>query len=170
MNISLDVSDFVAFGDAWRRAPDITRQELLVAMTDSDVLLQGELMQSLPAGAGGLHGGGLRGSIAHEERALSDTVIGSTYSPKEYAPYIEGGTKPHRPPIQPLIDWAVAKLGLGEDEAKGAAFAIARTIGVRGTKPNPVWRTVWDRSQAEIRRKFDAAMQRIAVRLAARFA
>jgi len=164
MNLVLDASDFAELGSYWNRAPDITREELLVAMTDADVLLQGELMQSLPLGAGGA--AGLRGSVAHEEQALADRVLGTTYSPKEYAVYVELGTRPHLPPIQPLIDWVEARLGLHDDEAKGVAFAISRAIGVRGTKANPVWRTVWERSQAEIRRKFDAAMQRIAGRLA----
>lgn len=165
MNVNLDTSDFAQLADYWRRAPEITREELLVAITDADVLLTGELQQQLPSGAGGA--AGLRGSIAHEEHALADNVIGLTYSTKEHAVYVEIGTKPHLPPIQPLIDWVEAKLGLRNEEAKGAAFAISRAIGKRGTKANPVWQRVWDRAQGEIRRKFDAAVARIATRLAA---
>ena len=165
MNIAIDASDFAQLADFFRRAPEITQRELLTVMTDADVLLQGELMQQLPAGAAGA--AGLRGSISHEEHALGDNVLGLVASSKDYAWYVEGGTKPHRPPIQPLMDWVEAKLGLREEEAKGVAFAISRTIAKRGTKANPVWSRVWQAQQATIRAKFVAALERITVRLAA---
>ncbi|MEO5626927.1 MAG: hypothetical protein ABIQ70_13040 [Dokdonella sp.] len=164
MNSTIDASDFAQLADFWKRAPEITKEELLIAVTDSDVLLQGELMQALPSGAGGA--AGLRGSIFHEEQVLADNVLGMTSTDKQYAPFIELGTRPHLPPITPLIDWVEAKLGLHGAEAKSAAFAISRKIGKHGTRPNPVWRTVWQAQQTAIRRKFDEAMQRIASRLA----
>lgn len=163
MNVTLDAGDFAQLADLWRRGPDVTREELLAAMTDADVLLQGELMQQLPAGAGGA--AGLRGSVFRKEESLADNVIGVVASGKPYAAYVELGTKPHTPPIQPLIDWVEAVLGLRDVEAKGAAFAISRSIGARGTKPNPVWRIVWAQQRDAIRRKFDAAVTRIAGRL-----
>lgn len=165
MNITLDASDFAQLADFWKRGPDIVREELLRTMADADMLLKGELMQKLPAGAGGA--AGLRGSLNNEEHRLGDNVIGTVASNLGYSGYVEFGTKPHWAPIQPLMDWVEAKLGLREKEAKSVAFAISHAIHKRGTKANPVWSEVWQAQQATIRAKFEAALQRIATRLAA---
>lgn len=160
MNITLDASDFAHLADYWAKAPDITRTRLMQAMTASDALLQATLKQELPRGAGGA--AGLAGSIATEEHALDDAVIGMVTTPKDYAQYVEVGTRPHAPPVQPLIDWVKVKLGLLDKSARSAAFAIRNAIAKRGTKPNPVWQRTWREKQAQVREYFDAAMAAIA--------
>lgn len=164
MNITADIRDFGDLTALWQRAPEITRAELLTTMRDTDVLIQGEVMRELPAGAGGA--AGLRGSVFRDERVAGETVLGLVATDKQYGPYVELGTKPHMPPIQPLIDWVRAKTGERDDEAKSHAFAIAHAIRVRGTKAQPVWKATYDRLQNEIRRKFDAGVARIVRRLA----
>jgi len=55
-----------------------------------------------------------------------------------YAIYVERGTRPHWPPIAPLIAWVQAKgsIGLsGNQDAKSIAYAIAHKISIEGTKP-----------------------------------
>ena len=49
-----------------------------------------------------------------------------------YAEFVERGTGPHYPPIEPLKKWARRVLG---DE--GAAYAVQQKIGKHGTKPQP---------------------------------
>lgn len=49
-----------------------------------------------------------------------------------YAPYVEYGTPPHYPPIEPLLGWARRVLG---DES--AAYAVQQKIGQQGTQPSP---------------------------------
>lgn len=164
MNVTVDISQFAALAQLWQKAPELTRREMTSTMTDVDVLIQGELMRELPAGAGGA--AGLRGSVFREEHALADNVIGLVATDKPYAGYVELGTKPHMPPIQPLVDWVRAKLGEDEESARGVAFAIARKIKAHGTKANPVWEMTLKRLQREIRRKFDAGIARIARQLA----
>lgn len=53
-----------------------------------------------------------------------------------HAPYIEYGTRPHRPPLQPLQEWAMRKLGATEQEARGIAWAIADKQALYGTPPH----------------------------------
>lgn len=164
MNITADLRDFGDLAALWQRAPEITRTEMLATMRDADALIQGEVMRELPAGAGGA--AGLRGSVFRDEQVLADTVIGLVATDRPYAPFVELGTQPHMPPIQPLIDWVRAKTGERGDDARSHAFAIAHTIRVRGTKPQPVWRATYERLQGEIRRKFEAGVARIVRRLA----
>ncbi len=48
----------------------------------------------------------------------------------DYAKFVEEGTAPHFPPIEPLKKWARRVLG---DE--GAAYAVQKKIGEKGTEP-----------------------------------
>lgn len=44
------------------------------------------------------------------------------------------GRKPGKfPPIKPIREWAIRKLGVSEDEADSVAFLIARKIAKKGT-------------------------------------
>lgn len=52
-----------------------------------------------------------------------------------HAPYVEFGTPPHWPPIEPLLGWARRVLG---DES--AAYAVQRAIAENGTDPQPFFR------------------------------
>lgn len=52
-----------------------------------------------------------------------------------YAAYVEFGTTPHKPPIEPLIYWVKRKLRIkDEEEAKMIAIKIRSKIGARGLK------------------------------------
>lgn len=173
MKISLDASDFAQLEDYWRRAPGITRTVLMKAMGSVDLHLQKELKRNLPKGAGGNRG--LRGSIAREETALQDSVIGMVYpgnpNSAEYAVYVELGTKPHpvsMKGIESLADWAQEKFAIGEDRAHDVAEAIGWKILHHGTPPNPVWKNTFNdvANQKRIREIFHGAMRKIASELA----
>lgn len=57
-----------------------------------------------------------------------------------YAAYVEFGTHPHMPPVQPLIEWSKRKLRLSEKEAESAGWAIAIKIKNEGAEPKPFLR------------------------------
>ena len=50
-----------------------------------------------------------------------------------HAVFVEFGTDPHMPPVDPIMEWARRKLGLPEDEARRVAWAIAKKIEKEGT-------------------------------------
>ncbi len=63
--------------------------------------------------------------------------------PAPHAVFVEFGTQPHfvgRKGIAALTRWASRKLGLGEKEARSAAFAIAHKISREGMSPKPFLR------------------------------
>lgn len=64
-----------------------------------------------------------------------------------YAAAVEKGTKPHYPPIGPLLDWARRVLG---DES--AAYAVQRKIAEKGTDPQPFVAPGIRAMRAELRR------------------
>jgi len=50
-----------------------------------------------------------------------------------YAPFVEYGTKPHRPPIEPIYNWVRQKFQTGGEEARGIAWAVWNKIAEKGT-------------------------------------
>ena len=69
-----------------------------------------------------------------------------------HAPYVERGTRPHYPPLRPLIDFVVRKHGLSEREAYPVAVSIQETIGRRGTKPYPFMRPAFEKMRVKLRK------------------
>ena len=62
---------------------------------------------------------------------------------EDYWKYLEYGTKPHFPPVEKIAEWIRIKPVLPRPNAKGKlptqkqlAFMIARSISIKGTKPN----------------------------------
>lgn len=169
MDIAMTTGDLDGLLKLWQRAPEITAEEMQRSTTEADLLWQGELMQKLPRGAGGLHGAGLTSSIFREEHVLADSVIGLVATNEPYAEYVETGTKPHpvgESAIQSLADWAQARIGLDEKAAKDAAEGIAWKIRHHGTPAQPVWQTVYKTKLGEVKAKLAQGVQRIVQRLA----
>jgi len=77
-----------------------------------------------------------------------------TWAVKYFAPYalfVEFGTEPHRPPVKPLIEWAMMKFGMNEKDAKRVAYAVANKIAKYGTEPRPFLRNAMDSVLADLR-------------------
>lgn len=146
---------------AWSRAPDIVRQELLGAMQESDALLEREVKDLTPT-ATGLS----RNSIFSQEQTFDAGVLGVVGTAQLHVAYVELGTRPHFPPLQPLQDWVHVKLGLPEKEARGVAYRIARSIAARGTLGVGMFHRAFARNRGQVAGLFERANARIAARLA----
>ena len=70
-----------------------------------------------------------------EVRQGKVTAEGGYKSP--IALWLDQGTKPHMPPIQPLKEWALRKrIADDEEEAEQIAWGVAKTIQRFGTNPD----------------------------------
>lgn len=172
MNLRLDAHDLAQLAELLKHAPAIAEDELLTAQTHATMLLHGELTKppaqgGLPIGAGGA--AGLAGSVGTRVETLGGAVIGWVESSSPHAPHVEYGTKPHWAPVQPLIDWALARLPdvNTEKEARSAAFAVRHKIAKSGTKANPVWQRTYQANLATVRGIYEAAVVRIIQRIEA---
>ncbi len=162
---SIDYGELKRIQGAYERAPAIVREELEAAVTEADLLIYRELSDRVPVGAGGA--AGLKGSLFHEEQVQGDSATGLVATPLAYAVPVELGTKPHFPPIEPLIDWVKAKLGVStEKEARGVAFLVARKIAVRGTKAQNPFGLTFQAVEGQVREIFDRAVGRMNERIA----
>lgn len=164
MQYTIDLSRLDELRAALAAAPQLVREELGAAVTEADGLLYREVVERMPVGAGGASG--LKGSVFHEEEIGDTGVTGLVATPLSYAVPVELGTKPHFVPIEPLIDWVQAKMHVrDETTARGIAFAISKTIAVRGTKPRRPFGLTFQEKYSDVTAIFDRAVARIAARL-----
>lgn len=169
MQIRIDTRDVTLLAVLWAQAPDIVGAEMLTAVREADLLIQGELQQKLPRGAGAIRGGaGLAGSIYVEETLAQTRAIGVVATALPYAVPVEVGTRPHFPPLQPIEDWVAAKLGIDNDaERRSVAFLIARKISREGTKADGTWQRVAEQTDAAVQAAIAAGVDRSLDRLGA---
>jgi hypothetical protein len=166
LELHVDLQSAAQVVDAFERAPEIATEELTRAAWEASLLIQREAQENTPIGVGS--GGGLRGSIsARTPRAAPDGVIGVVGSPLNYAAPVEFGTRPHMPPVQPLAEWAQAKLGLSPEEARGAGFAIARKIARKGTEGAHMFGKALESTGSQVQRIFANAAARMTTRITA---
>lgn len=166
LEITIDARELEAVARAWSAAPAMVIEELGRGALEASLFLEREVKEITPVGVHG-EGGGLKGSIgAREPEVLSDQVIGRVGTSIAYAEPVELGTRPHFPPVRPLVDWARVKLGLGPEEAERAGMAIARKIAARGTKGQFMFTRALEAGRGQVERIYQAAARRIVDRLA----
>jgi HK97 gp10 family phage protein len=144
-------------------ADKIIQHEFSLAMDQSVKTISGSAKKLAPVGVSGE----LRASISDEVKNVgAHDVQGMVGSPLPYAIYVEMGTKPHYPPLAPLILWVERVIQPGDDKVIGIARAIQRKIGRVGTKPREFFKAAFEGSQDKIYGYFDRALTRIVERLA----
>jgi len=143
-------------------APALVLEELEAAALEADALLEREVKERMPVGATG----GLRASVFSQEQRVGEFgVEGLVGTPMAHAVPVEIGTRPHMPPIAPLVDWVMAKLGISSEKtARGVAFAIAKKISARGTTGQFPFQLTYLEQTPDVLRIFEAAAARIAAR------
>ena len=106
----------------------------------------------------------LQRSITHEVTASGTDVTGRAGSNLVYAPVVEYGRSAGAamPPPSALTGW-MRRHGMDETYA----FALARAIARRGTRPKPYLKPALDKNRPAITREMAAVLQRISNRLAA---
>ncbi|MEO5341094.1 MAG: hypothetical protein H7837_11370 [Magnetococcus sp. MYC-9] len=147
VGFTLDTSQLLWVAGSLREAPEPVIQEIKRAVLEAELLLVRESAERTPTATGLL-----RASIVPAIPEVRDgVVVGAVVTdsahrqgggialgagtPLAYAVPVELGSKPHMPPLQPLIDWVVQKLGIrGARESEEVARKIRWKIYHRGTQ------------------------------------
>lgn len=166
MEIRVDVANAEAISRAFLRAPAMVMEELASTMQGVTNYLMRET-QEVMLERKAVAAGTLRSAWFTDVAVNGSVVVGRVTNPLPYAIPVELGTKPHFPPIAPLINWVEQKLNLSGDEAESRAIAIQRAIGRRGTLGRGMAHAAFAQGQETIRDEFEECAQRIAARLAA---
>jgi hypothetical protein len=173
MELSLHITGLDRLAALWAKAPETGERHLRQAMEEAELLLQREVVDATPTGAHQL----LRKSIVAEPvQRLADGLLGvvdvadraGKYgSVLDYAVSVELGTKPHMPPLEPLVDWVKAKLGQKGEEARGTAEAIRWKIFHEGTEGAHMFEHTQKKQQGAVQAIFDRAIGDLAAELGA---
>lgn len=139
--------------------PDKLEKAGIRAMRSSAMRLQGVVVEEIEATSPHppVDTGELRQSVSYDR--LPDGAAVSVDAP--HAPFMEHGTRPHTPPLGPLLEWASRK---GFEDPAAVARAVQRKIAARGIEPRHFFSRSMQRARAiifeEIRREFRGALGR----------
>jgi hypothetical protein len=144
ISIKVDLKELEALTKRYPEASETARRGRL---TEALLLLEREVKRLTPEGAGPIH---LRDTIFQRIEMRGEGAWGMVGTPAIYGESLEYGTRPHFPPIAPILFWVEKKLGLMGKEAKSAAFCIARAISKRGTKGAHMFNKAFDMNENQV--------------------
>lgn len=157
--------DGAAFARALEAAPDVLVEEISRGLTEASLLLEREVRERTPTSGAGT----LRDSIGALPVTLSghrlEAGVGTSLA---YAVPVETGSRPHMPPVEPLVDWVERRLGKRGDEARRIAWGIAFKIKAQGTKGAFMFRDAHAATAGQVERILDAALGRTLERIGGR--
>lgn len=161
-SLHISAPALAAIHRGWAEAPAMTRRELLAAMTQGTLLVEREVKEGIPRGATGL----TAASVTSDAFSTPAGILGVVASSQPSATFVELGTRAHMPPVDALVPWVRAVLGVDAKRAPSVAYLIARKIARRGTKAKQPFAKALARTEGQVLRMFEAAADRIAQNLA----
>lgn len=160
-SLHLTFAGLDALQRGFAQAPEVTRRELLASMTQGTLLVEREVKDGMPRVTGMT-----AASVASDAFATPMGVLGTVGSSQPSATFLELGTKPHMPPVEALIPWVKAVLGVEPKRARSVAFLVARKIARKGTKPKRPFDKAIAATEGQVLRLFEDAARRVAAHLA----
>ena len=133
--------------DLTKAFPEASLRARRSRITEALLLLEGAVKDLTPEGAGPTH---LRDTIFQKVEMFGESVWGMVGTPAIYGAAIEYGTKPHYPPVAPILFWVEKILGLSGKEAKSVAFLIARKISKKGTYGTHMFQYGFERNKSKV--------------------
>jgi hypothetical protein len=83
-------------------------------------------------------------------RSAPTTSGGKIWMDDPKAIFMEEGTRPHFPPLAPLVEWVKRKITSDPIQARSIAYAIQQKIGERGLAPRRYFRRAMRRIVNEV--------------------
>ena len=100
------------------------RDPLLDSIKKAAITIQNLVKEASPRDTGTM-----AQRVTHQLHSDPGNLYARVYSPVDYTSYVEEGTRPHYPPVEPIIEWA-RRHGM----PKSAGYAIVQKIGKFGTE------------------------------------
>jgi hypothetical protein len=154
-SLHLSIPSLAALLRGFEQAPEATRRELLGTMTEATLLVEREAKEQTPKATG-------KTAASITSDAFS-TPVGSS---QPSLMFVELGTKPHMPPVEALVPWVRAVLGVEPKRERSVAFLVARKIARKGTAPQRPLEQAIAATEGQVLRMFESAAGRVAERLA----
>jgi hypothetical protein len=153
--------------NSFAQIDEVSRHELFAATWESSLKIERDVKELTSTGATGL---AVKSIGAQGPQMLPEGVVGLVSSSLNYIVALELGTKPHFPPLQPIIDWVVEVLDIQENDAdvsaEKVAFAIARKISKEGTKGQHMFKRGFEMNEQLVKDRMQQAITNISTRMA----
>ncbi len=143
------------------QAPEFTQRELLGTMTQATLLVEREAKDRTPKVTGMT-----AASISSDAFSVPAGVVGLVGSSQPTLGFVELGTKAHMPPVEALVPWVRAVLGVDRKSERSVAFLVARKIARKGTEPQRPLEKAIAATDGQVLRLFEDAAGRVASHLA----
>ena len=159
--IRIDFDRLKTLESALATHPQVVREELEAGIVEADELLLREVQDAWP------HASGISRESMHARELVDGLQVqGFVGSSLDYVQPVDLGTKPHFPPIEPLVDWVKIRFAVtSEQQAEHIARAIAWKIFHRGTEGAHVFPEVLARLEPQLQQIFKDREARIANRI-----
>lgn len=144
------------------RGGAIVAEELVAATEHAVNLIHGAVVPATPVNVGMLRAGWQTKVDVVGGRA---EVLGRVFNPLSYAWPVERGSRPHWPPIEPLVLWAKRKFSVTDKEARSIGFLVARKISRVGTSGAGMAFKAVQKVEGAIQARFNQMAVRILERL-----
>lgn len=148
------------FAEAMEELPDEVIEAVVRGLRSGARLLEGFVVQEITAAEPypAVATGELAGSVVTTN--FDDGAIVRVEAP--HGPMMEEGTRPHFPPLRPIIDWVLVKrFATDEASARRVAYAVALGIAERGIAPRHFFRKAVGRAEPLIPREIVNELNRI---------
>lgn len=160
-SLHLSIASLTALARGMEQAPEATRRELLGTMTQATLLVEREAKERTSKVTGMT-----AASISSDAFSTPVGVIGMVGSSQPTLAFLELGTKPHMPPVEALVPWVRAVLGVPAKRERSVAFLVARKIARKGTEPKRPLANAIVATEGQVLRMFEDAAGRVAGSLA----
>ncbi|MCE2516262.1 MAG: HK97 gp10 family phage protein [Alphaproteobacteria bacterium] len=157
-NIRIHHDELTRFSDALERMPDRLTAEMVTGVNEMLLLGQRETQERTPTATGLT-----RNSIIADAPVVTTGggVEGRWGSAAPHIEPLEEGSRPHMPPIAPIQQWVVQKLGISEPtHARAVAWAVATKIKREGTRGQFMFRDATTAISAAVQRRLGLAVAR----------
>jgi len=131
------------------------------AMAKASEQLRAVAFHETPVGATGFLRDAIGAQVSVHSQEPVD-VSGHVWWQAGYAPVVEYGSRPHWPPIGPLVHWAERKLHVPPGESYGVARRIQFAIARRGTRAQEFAQRSLALAEPLVERAFRQAADRLA--------
>jgi hypothetical protein len=159
-SVEHDLNDLV---NTFAQIDEVARHELFAATWESSLKIERDVRELTSKGATGL---AAKSIAAQGPQMLPEGVVGLVSSSLNYIVPLELGTKPHFPPLQPLVDWVNEVLGIDGAEGKSVAFRIARKISKVGTKGQHMFKRGFEMNEQAAKLRMAEAIKNVVARMA----
>jgi len=153
--IRIDHDAVARAADALVDRPEVMTARLVGVVNQASLLGQRETQDRTPT----VSGISRNSIIAAQAVATGGRVSGGWGSAAPHMPALEFGSRPHMPPVSPLIDWARQKLGLSGPAAQRAGWAVAKKSCKVGTEGAFMFRDATEAISADVNEMIAGAVE-----------